>query len=76
VGAVAEAVGVVVFFVVGFLDFPVCLVVGPAVCFAVSVAAAVDFVAFFFYPFFQGCANLYDLPHPQIVAQLPAVLMK
>ena len=74
------AAAVVVFSVVGFLDFPgspVCL----ADCLVVFVdlfaaVAVVDFAAFFFYPFFQDCANLYVQPHPQIQVQLPGVLMK
>lgn len=62
------------FFVAGF-GFP-CPAVDLAVCCMIAAAVVVDFVAFFFYPFFQGCANLYVLPHPQIQVQLPGVLMK
>ena len=65
-----------VFFVV---DFPGCLVCWAAglVAFAeIFVADVAGFVAFFFYPFFQDCANLYVQPHPQIQVQLPGVLMK
>ena len=72
--------GEAVFFVADFVavgfGFP-CLAVGPVVCFAIFVgAAAVDFVVSSFYPFFQDCANLYVLPHPQIEVQLPVVLMR
>ena len=63
------------FFVAGF-GFP-CLAVDPAACSAIAAAAAVvGFAAFFFYPFFQDCANLYVQPHLQIQVQLPGVLMK
>ena len=78
-GEVVAAVVVVVFSVAGFLDFPgfpACSTVGPVVCLAISVVAAVDFVVFFFYPIFQDFANLYAQPHPQIQVQLPVVLTK
>ena len=57
----------------GSLDFPACLAGYFA---AFVVVAAAGFAAFFFYPFFQGCANLYVLPHPQIPVLLPVASMK
>ena len=62
------------FFVAGF-GFP-CLAVDPAACSAIAAAAAVvGFAAFFFYPFFQDCGDLYVQPHLQIQVPLPGVLM-
>ena len=65
-----------VFFVV---DFPGCLVCWAAglVAFVVIFAVAVvDFAAFFSYPFFQGCANLYVRLHLQIPVLPLVVSMK
>ena len=79
--AVSAAEGVVFFaadfFVVGHPGLPVCLVDCPVVFVELFVVAAVvDFAAFFFYPFFQGCANLYVPLHLQIQVPPPAALMK
>jgi len=78
VAAVVVSFAAADFFAVGCPGCPVylvdCLVVFVAEFFV--VAGVADFAAFFFYPFFQGCANLYVRPHLQIRVLPLVALMK
>ena len=64
-----------VFFVVDFPGYLVCWAAGLVAFAEIFVADVAGFVAFFFYPFFQDCEDLYVLPHLQIQVPLPGALM-